>query len=129
MGMDNLYLDEYVSQMTDIMSKLHKDKNKKEIKKIVEKTVKKKLKDPEVVLDNNYTHEERDTTLISVLDWTFERKPIMAGNGTFYKNQHEEHNPAAHMLFDILAKRKAIRKRMFKVEDVMSRVYKDLDRS
>ena len=33
MGMDNLYLDEYVSQMTDIMSKLHKDKNKKEIKR------------------------------------------------------------------------------------------------
>ena len=127
MGMDNLYLDEYVSQMTDIMSKLHKDKNKKEIKKIVEKTVKKKLKDPEVVLDNNYTHTTYNTYLTSVLHDLMKRKPILAGNGTFYKHHEEARNPISEMVDGFLDKRAYLKSCMFANGDETSKIYKDLD--
>lgn len=123
------FIKTYRKQMVKTILRIDPTLDKKEIKKTVNDMILEQGMSPPVTLDNNYTHEERDTTLISVLDWTFDREPIIAGNATFYKNQHEEHNPAAYMLRNILAKRKAIKKRMFKVEDVTSRLYKDLDRS
>lgn len=127
MGMDNLYLDEYIRQMTDIMSKIHKDKNKKDIKKIVEKTVRKKLKDPEVILDNNYIHKTSKTYLTSVLHHLMETKPILAGNGTFYKHHEEARNPISEMVDGFLDKRAELKSHMFANGDETSREYKDLD--
>ena len=57
-----------------------------------------------------------------------DRKPLICGNGTFYKNQHECINPIAQMLTDFLSMRKKYKKDMFKVEDAESPKYKDLDR-
>ena len=62
------------------------------------------------------------------MDWAINRKPLVAGNATFYKNQYEAINPIAAMLDGFLKKRKALKKEMFKVEDKTSDRYKDLDR-
>ena len=87
----------------------------------------KHVQNPIVELDNNFTHEHSDATLISVFDWIYERKPLIAGNATFYKNQHEAINPVANMLNGMLTKRKAFKKQMFSIEDASSQAYKDLD--
>ena len=81
------------------------------------------------MLDNNYTGEVRESNLLSVLDWALYRKPIIAGNATFYKNQDEAINPIAKMLENFLAERKALKKKMFAVGDPNSDLYKDLDRA
>jgi len=86
------------------------------------------FKNPKVTLDNNYTGESRDTTLLSVFDWVLDRNPLIAGNGTFYKNQYEAMNPIAEMLDYFLKTRKKYKKEMFKIEDTESNEYKDLDR-
>ena len=103
---DSYYLKKYKDRMTEIMVKTNPKWKKKDIEKIIEKMIEKKLKNPSVELDNNYTGENHSTTLLSVVDWCMERKPIIAGNATFYKNQYEALNPIAQMLDDMAANRK-----------------------
>ena len=99
------------------------------LEKEINKMIKENFRNPEVTLDNNYTGEMRKTTLLSVFEWERQRKPILAGNGTFYKNQYEAENPIAAMLDNFLITRKKLKKEMFQIQDTSSVEYKDLDRS
>lgn len=126
--LDNEYIKKYKENMTSMMMNINPNWDKEFINRTLDKMINDQLQNPKVNLDNNFTGENRDTTLLSVLDWTFKRKPIIAGNGTFYKNQHEAINPIAKMLEGFLSQRKAYKKKMFAVEDNTSQKYKDLDR-
>ena len=126
---DNKFIKKYTKNMVDLMLQINPEWEKDFVEKTVMDMIIKNIKNPAVTLDNNFTGENRDTSLLSVLDWTLKRKPIIAGNGTFYMNQHEAINPIAKMLENFLSQRKAYKKAMFKVEDVNSPEYKDLDRS
>lgn len=128
MKADSKFLNKYKKEMTDIMLTIDPNLDKEFVEKIVLDMIKENVKNPRVTLDNNFTGESRETTLLSVLDWVFERKPIICGNGTFYQNQYEAANPIAKMLEGFLSQRKAYKKAMFKVEDSTSSRYKDLDR-
>ena len=104
---------------------------KKDVEKIVERTIEERLENPTVTLDNNYTHEQKDSTLLSVLDWSLDRKPLIAGNGTFYKNQYEALNPTREMLDEWAENRKFFKKKMFQAGEMYgtnSREYNDNDR-
>ena len=103
----------YVSNCVDIISKSHPEWDKHKIEQIVWSDMKDQLKIPNVVMDNNYTHETHEASLLSVLDWIKDRKPIIAGNGTFYKRHDEAINPIAKMLDDMLINRKNYKKKMF----------------
>ena len=129
MKSDSEFIKKYKNRMTAIMKQAHPEWKEKDIEKIVMREFTKNVKNPVVTLDNNYTGESRDTTLLSVFDWILDRKPLIAGNGTYYKNQHEAINPVARMLDGFLIERKRLKKEMFKVEDKTSDRYKDLDRA
>lgn len=122
------YIKKYTEQMTEIMKSLSPDWDSSEVTKIINDMVKTSVQNPVVEMDNNFTGEHKEATLISVLDWSFTAKPILAGNGTFYKNQYQALNPVGQMLMNMLAERKAYKKQMFKIEDTESDEYKDLDR-
>lgn len=121
------FIEKYKEEMRDAILKIDPSIKPDKVDKVVEEYLLQQGMSPGVGLDNNYTEEYRETTLLSVLDWTYDRKPIMAGNGTFYKTQNEQPNPADHMLRGFLSDRKKIKKKMFTVSDVTSRLYKDLD--
>lgn len=129
MKADSAFLNKYIKTMADTMLQIDPTLDKKEVKNTILEMIKEQGANPRVTLDNNYTGESRDTTLLSVLDWAIDRKPILCGNATFYKNQYEAINPIAKMLEDFLSQRKAYKKQMFQVEDSTSPKYKDLDRS
>lgn len=122
------FIKSYKKEMIRSVRLAYPNKKPKEIEAIIDRLLEKQAISPSVLLDNNYTHESRESTLLSVLDWAMERKPIIAGNGTFYKNQHEEYNPAAVMLDGFLVKRKKLKNLLFQVADALSRQYQDLDR-
>lgn len=129
--MKDLFLKKYKEKMLKTMLQLNPTWKKKDVEKIIEKTIEKRLRDPDIVLDNNYTHQQKQTTLISVLDWAMDRKPLIAGNGTFYKNQNEALNPIRAMLDEWADNRSAFKKQMFGAGEtygVDSRQYKDFDR-
>ena len=126
---ESKFLKKYKKEMMDIVSITYPNMEKSKIENVIDDLIKKRLRNPQVTLDNNYTGERRDSTLLSVLDWTYDRKPIICGNATFYKNQHESINPIAKMLEGFLSDRKMYKKKMFEIEDSTSARYKDLDRS
>jgi len=115
--------------MIKIMNRINPKWDKDVVEPVLDKMIDKNVRDPEVTLHNNYTNEMKQTKLLSVFDWALERKPIIAGNGTFYKNQHEAINPIARMLEGFLNKRKKIKKEMFAIEDESSYAYKNKDRN
>lgn len=123
------FIQKYKEEMIDSMMKMNPSWNKEKVEKEIDKIIKENIQIPEVEMDNNYTREHKEASLLSVFDWAIDRKPIIAGNGTFYKNQYEAINPVADMLDNMLKSRKAYKKQMFKIEDVTSKEYKDLDRS
>jgi hypothetical protein len=128
---DNKFVEKYVKRMVDLMCSTNPDWDKKKVKKIVLKMIEEQIENPRVILDNNYTGENRDTTLLSLLNWIIEREPIIAGNGTFYKNQNEALNPIAVMLDEWADNRKRFKKEMFKIGETMGfdvPEYADADR-
>lgn len=131
MKSDSKFIQNYKDRMTKIMLKTNPGWDKKDIEKVIMDMIKEQAMNPRVQLDNNFTGENRDTTLMSVFDWALERKPLIAGNGTFYKNQYEALNPISQMLENMAASRKSYKKEMFKVGEIYgfeSAEYKDLDR-
>lgn len=126
------FIEKWMSEMTKTMQQANPDWDENEIRETLLDMVEKDIQNPPVNLDNNYTQENRDSTLLSVFDWIDDRKPIISGNGTFYKNQHEAINPIATMLDDKLSMRKKYKKIMFNVgEDIGedTEEYKYWDRS
>lgn len=124
---DSTFVKKYIKKVTKIMKMANPEWSEDAIRGVVEDMLEEQMANPEVTLDNNYTGESKDTTLISLLDWIYKREPVIAGNGTFYKNQHEALNPIANMLDDMLTNRKRLKKEMFKIENTDSAEYKDLD--
>ena len=121
------YVEDYVMQMTRNIKRIHPEWDEDLIHDYVFVKTEKQIQNPIVEMDNNYIHEHKTATMLSVIDWTRERKPILAGNATFYKNQHEAINPIANMLDGMLKRRKAFKKEMFKIEDATSSKYKGFD--
>ena len=115
MGKNGAFIKRYKKKMVSIIKQMEPSLSEDEIKDIVQEMIDKNLQNPEVIADNNVTGERRETTLLSVLDWAYERpeKPIFAGNFTFYKNQDEAFNPIGSMLNGFLTKRKSLKKKMF----------------
>lgn len=129
---DSIFLNKYKKRIVKYMCEINPEWKKDDVEKIVSKMIKERVMNPKVELDNNYTGESRETTLLSVFDWALERKPIIAGNGTFYKNQHEALNPIAKMLDAWAESRNSYKAQMFKVGEYMgfdNHQYQDLDRS
>ena len=122
------FIKKYKKRMVKALKSINPDFKEKDIEKVVEKLIEENGQNPEVTLDNNYTGEHRETTLLSVLDWSLDRDPILAGNMTYYKRQDEAINPVGLMLETKLQDRKATKKRMFQYVDTDINRYNDLDR-
>lgn len=128
MNIDSQFISLYKEEMLRNMQQINPDWDEEKMESILDEMIKKNMVNPKVTLDNNYIGETRDTTLLSVFDWVLDRKPLIAGNGTFYKNQYEAMNPIAELLNYFLSTRKKLKKEMFKIENSESNEYKDLDR-
>lgn len=126
--LDSKYIQTYKKEMLENMKRMNPNWDEDKIEKVIDNMIKERCKNPEVTLDNNYTGEKSERSLLSVFDWVLEREPIIAGNGTFYQNQYEAENPIADMLNFFLTTRKKVKKEMFKIDDPESREYKDKDR-
>lgn len=123
------FIKKYKKELMSSIQMLYPSVNKDKMESLVDSMIKESFSNIPVTLDNNYIGETKNTSLLTIFDWIIERNPIIAGNGTFYKNQDEAENPIAQMLDNFAAARKAFKKQMFSVDDTESYEYKVLDRS
>lgn len=124
---DSQFLTIYRDKVKSSIMSMHPEWDEKKVKKKIEQMMLKNLKNPSVICDNNYTHQSSQSTLLSVIEWVMDKKPIIAGNGTFYKQHAESDNPNADMVDGFLTDRKKYKKQMFAVEDEESPIYKSFD--
>nr|DAE26521.1 MAG TPA: DNA polymerase [Myoviridae sp. ctaOv25] len=124
---DSQFLTIYRDKVKSSIMSMHPEWDEKKVKKKIEQMMLKNLKNPNVICDNNYTHQSSQSTLLSVIEWVMDKKPIIAGNGTFYKQHAESENPNADMVDGFLTDRKKYKKQMFAVEDEESPIYKSFD--
>ena len=123
------FIKKYKKELMSSIQILYPSVDKDKLASLVDSMIKDSFSNIPVTLDNNYIGETKNTSLLTIFDWIIERNPIIAGNGTFYKNQDEAENPIAQMLDNFAAARKAFKKQMFSVDDTESYEYKVLDRS
>lgn len=101
-----IFLKEWKAHQSSILKANFPNSTDKEIDKYLDKKIKANLKNPDAMLINNYVNKKVKSTLLDTVDWMHRAEPIIAGNGTFFKNQNQGPNPAAMMLDGFLIKRK-----------------------
>lgn len=115
---DSSFLKEYVKQATKSICMIYPDLKKEDIQPIIIREVENRLMNPPARIENSYTREARDTTLLSVLDYVIETKPIIAANGTFFKQHKDSINPNAKMLDQFGENRSIEKKLMFACQGI-----------
>lgn len=124
---DSPFLSEYTRQMTRVLSTIYPNKSKEKIHKIVAKRVEETLMNPEGRVENSYTGEGKPTTLLSVLDYLMDRKPIIGANATFFKHHEESINPNIVMLDGFDQDRTAAKGRMFAAKEAGDKEKEDME--
>lgn len=122
-----IFLKQWKAQQRELLKANFPDRSDEEIDEFLEEEIKNNLKNPEGILSNNYVKKSIKVNLLDLIDWMENVKPIIAGNGTFFKNQNQGVNPAANMLDEFLINRKRY-KDMLKVYDPSSYEYATSDR-
>lgn len=115
---DSKFLQEYEKQMNEAISNIYPNLKKDVAKKVIRKAIERNLMNPSVRVENSYRREARKTTLLSVLDYAMETKPIIGANATFFKQHADSINPNAAMLDSFDKERAAEKKLMFAAEGV-----------
>ena len=109
---DHKFLKEWKSEMTKLILQVHPNYDEGKIKKVLNKLIDKHLKNPTCALNNNYLHKQAMSTILDIYDFIDMTKPIMAGGGVLFKNQHNAINPPSLFLDNQLTGRKKIKARL-----------------
>jgi len=112
MANEHVFLKAWRKEQTELLQLALPDANKEDIKKYLNTVIEKSLVNPECVLSNNYRNRVVNTTVLDLLDYIDITKPILAGGGVLFKNQHEVLNPPSHFLDGAIKKRKSIKKNL-----------------
>ena len=108
-------LQKYINTMVDMYKKTHPQANIDDIRRLTVEFVMKQFRDIPCKMNNNVTHECIDTTINEVSDWIETRRPIISGNGTFFKQHSEYLSPAITFLESILRERKVVKNKMLDI--------------
>lgn len=104
----------YRDTMSRIVNSLYPQMNREDIEKGVSYSVSKRFKNFNVVLQNNYTNKIFNTTILKMLDYIENRKPIVTSYGTMFMRHGEVPNPMGDVIQSFLSLRKKHKKEMFK---------------
>lgn len=106
-------VDRYQESAYTLYMQLHPNADPTRVKTLINERVMRTYKDPICQLDNNVTHVTIDTTLSNAINWIEHKNPIIAGNGTFFKQHAEYLSPTVRMLEALMDKRGIVKKEMY----------------
>ena len=109
---DHVFLKEWKAEQTRLVLQVHPEYDPAKIEKTLDKLIDKHLKNPECSLNNNYLNRQAMSTVLDIYDFIDKTKPIMAGGGVLFRNQHKAMNPPSLFLDGALKKRKAIKSKL-----------------
>ena len=108
---DYYFIRKWKSEMKRKVKLFYPEMNDKTINDYLEKIITTKFTDRECYMRNSYREKEAKSSLLNIIQYVHDRKPICAGYGVMYLNQDQCPNPNALMLKESIDKRKELKKR------------------
>ena len=117
-----LLLDYYKNQALDILTmeypELADEKRASAVKKRINEIIKERVKNPPVMVDNNYRNKYIHTSLLEISEFILKGKFILGGDGCLF-TQHEIMLSPLYRVIDVL---QLHRKKLKKIRDTFDKV-------
>jgi len=133
--MDNAFYQLYEDQMIATLKIKYPNLNEKALRKTLKNKFEKNFNDKIITLYNSFTGKMSECSLFKLMNSYFDlenpNRPILTGNGCFYKQHHLVKNFMIDLIDDLLNERKVLKKLMLDYENTckeLSRKY-DVDQS
>ena len=111
---NNYFIKDWINTVKTSVKLMYPDIPETELEDFLYEVLDNNIKVPIANLDNNYTHTTKNVDVLSLMQWVKDNNFIIAGNGTIFKNQDQEYNPAIHFLMDVKDSRDRIKGAMKK---------------
>ena len=111
---DNYFIKDWMNTVKTSVKLMYPDIPDLELEDFLYEVLDNNIKVPIATLDNNYNHTTKNVDVLSLMQWVKDNNFIIAGNGTIFKNQDQEYNPAIHFLMDVKDSRDRIKGAMKK---------------
>ena len=111
---NNYFIKDWINTVKTSVKLMYPDIPETELEDFLYEVLDNNIKVPIATLDNNYNHTTKNVDVLSLMQWVKDNKFIIAGNGTIFKNQDQEYNPAIHFLMDVKDSRDRIKGAMKK---------------
>lgn len=104
------FYDLWSVKMKRVLRMIHPD-HESHFDSFLKRVYKRDVKNTNCILFNSYENVEYNTTLLDIVDWILEVRPILTESGTFFK-RHEEGpiSPGLLITDNLLKKRKVLKK-------------------
>lgn len=108
-----LILEEYKKAAKQILKLSFPHLMEKEIEQGIDYSISKRLTDSECSINNNYTEQTTNLTLLQLTDYIISRQPIITPYGVLFQKHANADNPLARMIMGFINNRKVEKKKMF----------------
>lgn len=105
---------EYINTMVDGLKHSFPLLHEFELREAIEWSIMTRYKNGPASIDNNYTHQRLNGTVLDILNYIQKLEPIVTSSGVLFKKHKEAVNPMSKMIMGFLDKRAAYKKEMFK---------------
>ena len=110
MSKDYVFIEKWVEEQVNKIKLVRPDLDDKTIRKFVRKKAADMFKDHKCVIVNNHRNKSANTSLLNLIEYISEHKPIIAGQGVLFKSQEEMYSPLANMSYELKLNRDRIKK-------------------
>lgn len=109
---DHVFIKRWKKDMRNTLKTAYPNISKKEINEFLDKEIEKYIKNPTCRIENNYLGKKIESNLLEIVDWIDRTKPICAGHGVFFRDQHTVGNALAQMILKFLRSRKLFKSKL-----------------
>lgn len=88
--------------------------NECELRDAIKYSITNRLENKPAYLENNYTKQKVNGSVIDILNYIQKLEPIMTSSGVLFKKHKEADNPLSRMIMGFIKQRKIFKNTMFK---------------
>lgn len=107
-------IQEYEQIMVDGLKHSFPLLNECELREAIQYSITNRLENKPAYLENNYTKQKVNGTVIDILNYIQKLEPIMTSSGVLFKKHKEADNPLSRMIMGFINQRSIYKKEMFK---------------
>ena len=106
--------DLYKDEAVDLVHRLYPHLSMHDLRQAIDYSMQKRYRDEKCQLDNNYTHQRADATLLDMANFINDKQPISTAYGVLFKRHGSKPHPLLDMIRDFTDSRDRYKQEMFK---------------